>query len=388
MPGFDFKNALDYTRWYAQIRQIKRKALSLFEQAIAAAREAGGPYLDIPDNLAQTWQDSAGTIPAAIGSTVGLLTDRSFGGELGPEVVVDTDFDTPAAWTTTNSVAITGGAAVFTAANFGTARQEIALTPDKFYEVITVCTARSSGAYVVGFFGGSTVYGVTRNAPGIYREVIKAVAGNTSVRINGLSSSDSLSVGLLSIKELKGNHATQSTAGNRFLLELYNGHPMLRGNGASTSAQFAANPIGSNLSQPYTIIAGGVVGALGALRRMYGDNARRFGITAGGNIVMGHQGGGTVQSPTTLSQGTPFVAEATWDGTTMTLFINGAISAAAAASAPGQPVILNTIGQSGNNSEYWNGLLLPVFATNSVVPEAQRRAIARGMAQKLGVTYA
>jgi len=239
--------------------------MSVFKRAISAARTAGGPYLDIPDNLAQTWQDSAGTIPATIGSTVGLLTDQT-----------------------------------------------------------------------------------------------------------GL-----------------GNNATQATAGNRPVLTTHNGKPILSFNGTSNSMQLATNPIGP-AGQPYTVIVAGVVGALGALRAMYGDSNRILRVYHDGSVGVAHALAGEARSAAALvSQGTPLVLEAWWDGTVARVALNGVqvgvnLALPGSTQTPGAAVI----GQRGNSSEFFNGLLLPVFARGVVLPEAQRRQIARGMAQKLGVTYA
>jgi len=237
---------------------------SPFRRAISAARTAGGPYLDIPDNLAQTWQDSVGTIPATIGSTVGRVTDQT-----------------------------------------------------------------------------------------------------------GL-----------------GNNATQATAGNRPLLTTHNGKPILSFNGTSNSMQLATNPIGPTLSQPYTIIVGGVVGAVGADRTLFGDSARRVLITSTGRAACINGGQPQVAATTVFTQGQPIVLEATWDGTTQSIYVNGVLGLSSARSAPTTASTAAFIGQTGFGTAFFNGLLLPVFATGSVVPEAQRRQIGRGMAQKLGVTYA
>jgi len=380
-----------------RMRVLKRPVdtPSPFRRAISAARAAGGPYLDIPDNLAQTWQDSAGTIPATIGSTVGLLTDRSFGGELGGELVTNSEFDSTASWVPTGAGTtfnVVDGIGIFTVPeglNAPQLGQTITMVPDKAYAVTV--RMRKTTPDIVRFLVGSVSQTVTTSWE-TYTRVVFAASSSVLVRVQ-INSSSTVSGGFeidyFRVRELKGNHATQATAGNRFLLELYNGHPMLRGNGASTSAQFATNPIGPNLSQPYTIIVGGVVGALGANRTFAGDTARGAGINSAGQLRITHHSGSTVVGAASLAQGVAFVAEYVWDGASATIWLNGALSRPATALVASPTAAGNFfVGQRGNSSEFFNGLLLPVFATGSVVPEAQRRAIARGMAQKLGVTYA
>jgi len=359
--------------------------LSVYQQAINAARTAGGPYLDIPDNLAQTWQDSAGTIPAAIGSTVGLLTDRSFGGELGGELV--TGFSVSGTNGTNTATAFSDGFTINQVDASSVVYGAIAGTfiAGRTYELN--CTATiTAGSFKIDSppWGGITIFPVAGR-------LILRCAQNTSLIDIYRSTGGVLSTGSfrnISVRELKGNHATQSTAGNRFLLELYNGHPMLRGNGTSTSAQLATNPIGPTLSQPYTIIVGGVVGVLGATRCLVGDSARLVRINSAGRIEAAHGGIGAVQSNSTFAAGDLVVVEVFWNAGAVTLAINGVVERSAVAlAAPITPATAAFIGQRGNALEFWNGLLLPVFATGSVVPEAQRRQIGRGMAQKLGVVY-
>lgn len=60
---------------------------SLFKRAKSIARRYNSPLLAIEDDLSNVYQDSAGTLPATVGSPIGLLTDRSYGGELGGGVV-------------------------------------------------------------------------------------------------------------------------------------------------------------------------------------------------------------------------------------------------------------------------------------------------------------
>jgi len=369
---------------------------SPFRRAISAARAAGGPYLDIPDNLAQTWQDSAGTIPAAIGSTVGLLTDRSFGGELGGELVVNGDFSVGATGWNANVGSFSVDAGIGTLTHTTAARAtSVSMTTvaGRSYEVLALVTLTNVncfvrvGTHVAGDASGQIVASESSVVVGMRRVVFVATQSTTYLSLIN-SASGSSSWDNISVRELKGNHATQATAGNRFLLELYNGHPMLRGNGASTSAQFAVNPIGPNLSQPYTIIVGGVVGALGAVRRPFGDSARTMAVMSDGRLVATHSGAADRDTSKYFSSGESFVVEQIWDGSLLTVICNGIPVYSGVTAAPTTPATAMTIGQRGNGTGWWNGLLLPVFATNSVVPEAQRRQIARGMAQKLGVSYA
>jgi hypothetical protein len=347
---------------------------------------------------ADVWQDSAGTIPATIGSTVGLLTDRSFGGELGGELVANGDFSAAlgAPWFRTDVAqpwSVADGELVLTSAGIGGAYQTIPTVAGRSYEVIgnirrgTTTDVRLRAAtpsWASTILAESAV--ITATTPVGVRLVFTATGATTDLylRNNGAGTGyfDNISV-----RELRGNHATQSTAGNRPVMATHNGKPILSFNGTSNSMQLATNPIGPNLSQPYTIIVGGVVGALGTARRVCGDLARWVSITAVGGVAITNAGA-LAQLGDVLSAGQPFVIEVTWNGTTAIVRLNGVVIISSALAAPtGVTPGAFFVGQNGANTLFHAGLLLPVFATGSVVPEAQRRAIARGMAQKLGVTY-
>jgi hypothetical protein len=263
MP-LDFRNKLDYLKWYAQIRHIKRRAVDLFEQAIEIARRYNEPLLAIKDDLSNVFQDSAGTLPATVGSPIGRITD-----------------------------------------------------------------------------------------------------------LTGL-----------------GNNATQSTAGNRPVLAQYNGHPSASFNGTTNSMQFAVNPIGPNLSQPYTIIVAGVVGALGSLRRVVGDGAIAFGFDASNRPISTHFGAGNTAAGDSIPPGTPFVAEVVWGGANLQIRINGVVRVDSSISAPTAVGARNfQIGQSGVATSFFNGQLTAVTAFDRVLSDSERTTIGKAFARELGVTY-
>jgi len=329
---------------------------------------------------ADVFQDSAGTIPATIGSTVGLLTDRSFGGELGPELALQA------------SIGVGGG---FVNNGDGSYTKPVGVEGS----LAINGNAVPSGNYVrFGFEVVALTGNITPYVGGSIQSVITSVGSKEINAQSGASviteasiycaAANSVTVRALSVRELRGNHATQSTAGNRPVLTTHNGKPILSFNGTSNSMQLAVNPIGSNLSQPYTVVCGVVVGPTGAVRHIWGDSSRSLGFSAGGSIVHTHHGTSNVIPSGTYANGTPLVIEAWWDAGVVSIAVNGVL--VAPSSAIGAPTVAAGAffaGQRGNGLEFFNGLLLPVFATDSVVPEAQRRQIARGMAQKLGVTY-
>jgi hypothetical protein len=580
MP-LDFRNKLDYLKWYAQIRHIKRRAVDLFEQAIEIARRYNEPLLAIEDDLSNVWQDSAGTLPATVGSPIGLLTDRAFGGELGVELVTGGGFDSATGWTVPVGASITAGALVLDGATslaggaiITTNIPSLSLTANKTYvieyEILTPITG--AGGISVGASTGGTL-GTVHTTPGVKSEVLTPTS-NASIAVfcRGGTGTRTGSISNISVRELKGNHATQSTAGNRPVLaqvpkrtkgpvnlltwsanfsdaswnktgtivsgsklisssgasirrvsqpkdfvsgttytaavvvqkaewnyaylngpesafttrgdvflnltsgvievntgnaatvvNLGNGRYLLaysrtatanisesfrygfsdtanissngdgvsgiflhsaalfQGtftaqqiidnggipvtqstplpnvlewtnaasfNGTTNSLQLATNPIGPNLSQPYTIIVAGVVGAIAGGRRVCGDLARRLSISGSGFPSVGH--GAKLASATSavVSVGQPIVFEAQWDGSTLTMWLNSAIVFSEPFAAPsGVTPGAFFVGQNGSNSDFWNGQLTAVTAFDRVLTDSERTTIGKAFARELGVTY-
>jgi hypothetical protein len=158
-------------------------------------------------------------------------------------------------------------------------------------------------------------------------------------------------------------------------------------NGTTNSMQLATNPIGANLSQPYTIIVAGVVGALGAPRRLVGDASRRFAITAIGSLAIVN-GGVSLQGPIqTVFAGNAYVFEITWDGSTVTVRQNGVPVLSGALAAPTGTPGNFFVGQNGDGTSFFNGQLAAVSVFDRVLTDSERATIGKAFARELGVTY-
>jgi hypothetical protein len=215
----------------------------------------------------------------------------------------------------------------------------------------------------VGFF---TVAG------GFNRTVVAInTASTTSVdtlRISGLSSG---TIEIISVREV---------------LEWTNAASF---NGTTNSLQLATNPIGANLSQPYTIIVAGVVGALGAVRGFCGDGVRYFRIFENGVVGPSHAGVGGSLTTTTLSAGQPYVVEIVFTGSACSIWINGTLERN---NAPFSPPTFGTagsfsVGHRGDTTQFFNGQLTAVTAFDRVLSDSERTTIGKAFARELGVTY-
>lgn len=455
----------------------------------------------------QVYQDSTGTLPATIGSPIGLLTDRAYGGELVSMNPPSTSSTT--GWFAYLSTISSNGSALTvtnTSANEGYAYcLQGSILAGRTYEVDIEILSRTHFAGTLQIGQTTTVLSVGRftrtvtatNTHGVWVGVGSTIVGNQVTFI------------LHSVRELKGNHATQATAGNRPIIsqvpkrlgvdivpssasgwvfntaslsggqivvgdtggvasivatgnipaianafyqityrvvsvagsgvsvyvggtpttvrsapglysetfkatntggvqvvargpsgvtsavidnisvrEVFEWTPAISFNGTTNSLKLATNPIGSNLSQPYTIVVAGVVGELGATRTMLANGgAVGWRITSAGKLGVLHNGAAGLNGSSTLSQGEAFVAEFVWDGSTATIRHNGAVVFSGALGV----ATLNRAGEliigRFSSSAYFNGQLTAVTAFARVLSDSERTTIGKAFAKELGVTY-
>ena len=173
-----------------------------------------GFFYDLND-LSTLYQDTAGTTPVTgAGKVVGLVLDKSKGLVLGPELVVNGTFDTDTAWAKNTGVTISGGVAnINTAATAYAIAQSPSVPANRFYKVTYTVSSYTSGGIRCVVGGTSSLI---RNQVGTYTEYVIS-AGSSTIQ---LASSGGFvgSVDNFYVKEIKGNHAYQTTSSMRPLL--------------------------------------------------------------------------------------------------------------------------------------------------------------------------
>jgi len=164
-------------------------------------------------NLATLFQDSTGITPVTAGSQpIGLGLDQSQGLVLGPELVVNGDFDTDTNWTKDPGWSISGGVAVASAAVNGTnLRQTTTAIAGKTYEITFTIVSLSAGG-VYPSVGGSVGAVCTTVGTFTQRHVAGSSAGYTGLKSAGATTG---TFDNISVKLLPGNHQLQNTAGKR-----------------------------------------------------------------------------------------------------------------------------------------------------------------------------
>ena len=178
-----------------------------------------GAWYD-PSDLTTLFQDSAGTTPVtAVEQPVGLMLDKSQGLVLGVELLNNGDFSQGATgWTLGASAAITGGALVITSAPqfeyVATSSPSIG-TAGKFYSYTFTISNYSAGSIGVYFYNNT---GHVFSANGTYTVIVqKTDVGGIRLRSQS-STAFTGTIDNISVKELAGNHAFQSTSASRPVL--------------------------------------------------------------------------------------------------------------------------------------------------------------------------
>ena len=204
------------------VRQLLGGAFT--PDALFAANEQGAWY--DPSDMSKLFQDAAGTTPVtAVEQPVGLMLDKSRGLVLGPELVTNGDFSagtTGFAAIGSATLSVSGGAALVdvtgAAGGIASSGQSFNLTVGKSYRV----------SVLTGFatYNGSSLeiriagVGIASIQQGIGSCVFTATSTNPILSIQRVGTATGVfSVDNISVRELPGNHATQSTAASRPVLK-------------------------------------------------------------------------------------------------------------------------------------------------------------------------
>ncbi len=186
-------------------------------------------------DLSTMCQDAAGVLPVympgqgQVDPPVGLLLDKRLGLVRGPEMLANGDFAAgPTSWTVSNAdathvAAFSGGTLRYqsdTTSPVLLLSQELPgggqIKAGSWYEVTVVVSSWVSGGLKTDNLAGASTSGlVLASGPGTYRAVGLATTTATTFSFVRNSANVDITVDSISLRELKGNHAYQTTTTSR-----------------------------------------------------------------------------------------------------------------------------------------------------------------------------
>ena len=177
-----------------------------------------GVWLDASD-LSTMYQDAAGTTPVtAMEQPVGLWLDKSQGLQMGPELVTNGDFSNGSTgWSApsggwswdSEAVKLTGNGTGQTLI----ASQQLALSAGRVYKVSFDVASISGGE--IGLYFGSDVLITKTSTTGNKVAYFRTVTVPANFYLKRASGTITATIDNISVRELKGNHATQSITASR-----------------------------------------------------------------------------------------------------------------------------------------------------------------------------
>jgi len=205
-------------RGSAQVKTLVQKIKDLFKDG------QQGAWYD-PTDLTTLFQDSAGTNPCTmpgqgVAMPVGLMLDKRLGLTLGSELVTNGDFSSSTGWTVPANWSISGGKATQSAGiSTDFLQRSISMSAGKWYKVsvdIDAINTGTGGVFSVRFIvGGVSTLAAAYTTSGAKSFIYSPTSGVSIIRLAINVHDASVIIDNISVRELPGNHASQSTSTSR-----------------------------------------------------------------------------------------------------------------------------------------------------------------------------
>lgn len=328
-----------------------------------------GWFYDLSD-MSTLFQEAAGTTPVtAVAQPVGLCLDKSKRLVLGPELVTNGDFSNgTTGWTVVGAgvtQSVVGGALRLSASasNTGGTFQDVALSGGRYAEIkATIRRVSGSSACIFSLwsFGAFTSLRATIVTVGTtgdevtYTARFPADASGFRVYFQAQQGDGVFSIDNVSVRELPGNHSSQSTPSFRGVLQGSPSRLVLDGSddryvttlNPTASGTIAARIRGATASRV-------VAGSQGAT-----DGRALLALAADGSIAAGIGAQSTAVIKGTVDKRNVWVtACVTWNGTTVRLYEDGAEVYSGAQSGAVNttvPFIYGALNANGTATAFWD----------------------------------
>lgn len=347
-----------------------------------------------PQDLSTLFQNAAGTIPVTgVEQPVGLMLDKGQGLEFGPELI--DLFAIMVSGSVAMSKTSTG---VYTCSSPGgaansTIRPALSSATSNFAGkalLLSVQFASVTGATAVKLYNGAEYKFGDKTLSSF--DFITDVPGSVASMFLAFDGSQAFSCTMtISVREIKGHHATQSTAGSSPTLSGSASTPYLTLDG---SADFAATATGGKSTAAFYYCASVKIGKINAAQTLISDTGTNTGyrvrINASNQLEFSAGNGSAyttiATAGTALALNDTVVLSAWHDGENLNAQINdGTIYQAAFATATAGTDALTVGKDNGAASSYFGGNIYGMFNSGPVPNINLRNALKRHYAAKAGI---
>lgn len=375
---------------------------------IAALFASGDGAIYEFGDLASIYQDSAGRTAGAVGQAAGLALDERYGlVRGGTNLVSNGDFSSgTTGWTagptadTTASV-VSGSLRVTqgTVDDNGRVTQPITCVVGNSYELIATVTGMTAATAQVaisnGITGTSAVAFANTNTPATLRLVFVATNTTHYVRlmINVATNSVSVDFDNISVRELPGNHASQSVAASRPVETAYGAYTGALFDGTDDS--LASPTSGGSTTGFFWCGAVRVVGGDGTARSIWSDVGTNTGyrvrIASTNKLALGAGDGAAYTSATTTDDvlaGNTYVLTVWDDGANLNAQVNRGTVASVARPSVSAGSSGFSIGKDHNASSAFANIAIfaQVYRKNGGVSDKDRLRAQRYCASEAGIS--
>lgn len=174
--------------------------------------------------IGSMWQEHTGVTPTTnAGQTIGLLLDRSMQQQLGPEINTS-----PATWIVQAGVTNAGnGVYIYNATASTSAYKVLTSTYAGTLLYVTFTVSNYMAGTITPVFRANLAS--ARSGNGTYAAILTGLSGNADYTLYLVGNSTAnYTISNVSIVQIFGSHAAQTTAANRPTLQYNNGLPFVR----------------------------------------------------------------------------------------------------------------------------------------------------------------